>query len=172
MLKRVLTIDGLNQDASEAAIRDIPSTRFHRNTELLVFGADAAGLLSGFILCPAAVFGKGSGPVRRDSTLLAGLYIGTFGQGIQIGEGTSLFSTVHVIDLADLALLILQHALSPSSESDGTYAKYYFGATGEVEQKALARSIVKALHTLGKRETDEVRIVSATEARAIHPWAA
>ena len=116
------------------------------------------------------MYGKGSGPVRRDSTLLAGLYLGTFGQGIQIGEGTNRWATVHVLDLADLALLILQHALSPASESDGTYAKYYFGATGEYSQKPLVRSVVKALHALGKRENEEVRIVNRTEAQAIHPW--
>ena len=109
--------------------------------------------------------------MRRDSTLVAGIYIATFGQGFQIGEGTNRSPTVHINDLADLALLVLQRALSPASAKDTTYAKYYFAATGEVEQKGLARSVVKALHALGKRETDEIKVISLAEVEGVNPYA-
>jgi len=109
--------------------------------------------------------------VRRDSTLVAGIYIATFGQGFQIGEGTNRTPTVHIDDLADLAVLILHHALSMMSTIEGTYTKYYFASSGEVEQRALATSVIKALVTLGKRETDEVKTVSFAEAEILHPWA-
>ena len=153
------------------AIREVPPTRVHRHTELLVFAADSASILSGYIVSPGAVFGTSSSPVRRDSTLLAGVYTAILGQGIQIGEGTNRSPTVHINDLADLALLVLQRALSPASAKDTTYAKYYFAATGEAEQRGLARSVVKALHALGKRENDEIKIVSITEAQALNPHA-
>jgi nucleoside-diphosphate-sugar epimerase len=158
-------------DAKEAAIRDIPSNRAHRHVELAVFAADTAGTISGYILSPGAVFGTSSSPVRRDSTFLAGIYMATFGRGLQIGEGTNRSPTVHVDDLGDFALLVLQHALSSSSEAEGAYAKYYFVASAEVEQRELARSVIKSLDTLGK-DTDEVKIVSLAEAESLNPYAA
>ena len=123
------------------------------------------------MISPGAVFGTSSSPVRRDSTMLAALYTATLGQGIQIGEGTNRTPTVHINDLADLALLVLQRALSPASAKDTTHAKYYFAVSGEVEQRDMVKSVVKALHALGKRETDEIKIVSLAEVEGVNPYA-
>ncbi|KAH7097024.1 hypothetical protein BKA62DRAFT_624379 [Auriculariales sp. MPI-PUGE-AT-0066] len=151
-------------DMDEAALRAIPPTAINREIELRVYEADAAQHIDGYQICPGGVWGTSpDAPVRKDSVRLLQMYRAVFGKGLVIGSGTNRMATVHVADLADLAVLVLRRALSGAKAS--SYGKYYFAATSEVQQRDVAAVVVKALVQLDELDVDVgVKNVSVEEA--------
>ncbi|KAH7097011.1 hypothetical protein BKA62DRAFT_820141 [Auriculariales sp. MPI-PUGE-AT-0066] len=168
-------------DIDEAALRAVPATAVHRHVENrsavlvqtleAIFEADAAKDIEGYQLSPSAVWGKSNGPVRKDGTLVLQTYLSVFGKGVTVGPGSNRMPTVHIDDLADLAVLILKRALSGVDADGSPYAKYYFGESRVEQQKDLAAGCVKALVQLGKLENDQIKTVSVEEASAYFKYA-
>ncbi|KZV83709.1 NAD(P)-binding protein [Exidia glandulosa HHB12029] len=154
-------------DANEEDIKSIPADAIHRKTDELVFAADKAGDVSGYIVAPGAIFGEGSGPVKRLSVMFmlwAGLGA-TFKKPIIIGDGSNIANSVHIDDLVDLYIIVLKRALAGTDGAGvSPYAKFYNGVSGEIVEREIMTRVAKTLF-----KTDKLEQISFGEASQAFP---
>jgi nucleoside-diphosphate-sugar epimerase len=102
--KRLILTGGIWTYGSGADISETTAPRPPELTAWRLAGEDAvlAGEYHGNVIQPAIVYGYGAG--------LPGLVVEAAKDGISIGEGSQHWTTVHVDDLADLYLLVLEQA--------------------------------------------------------------
>jgi len=129
---------------------NIPDTAFHRNVDLLVYDAGKSGLVDCFIVCPPLIYGTSNGPFNRISQQVPGLIRSSIknGRAVYVGKGANIWSHVHIEDLADFYMLLLNKALSGEApkNDDG----YYFVENGSHNFKDLAEHIGGSLVKLGQ----------------------
>ena len=90
------------------------------------------------VICPCLIYGKGLG-LNPDSVQLPPLiqYARETGTARYIGKGENVWSNVHIEDLADLYLLVLERAPA------GTF---FFAENGEANFRDVVTAIGKSLH--------------------------
>ena len=106
-----------------------------------VLAARADGILS-TVICPTMIYGHGSGP-KVDSIQIPWLIAlaRESGAGRFIGDGSNIWSNVHIDDLVDLYLLALETAPAGS---------FFFAEQGECSLRDVAVAISKMLGFAGK----------------------
>ncbi len=143
-------------------IHELPLQLPHRNVDDYIF-QNSQGIQS-IIICPPTIYGVGTGQFKRVSQQVPGLikaFLG-FGYTATIGNGTNIWSHVHIEDLANLYLLVLEKALigQAATGKDG----FYFCESGEHAWKDIVARIAKELSKhnaikqaeVGKYTTEEV----------------
>lgn len=133
---------------------NIPDSAWHRNVDNLVYEAGKSGLVDTFIICPPLIYGTSSGPVRQDSRQVPGLIRLAIARGkaAYVGKGLNIWNNVHVEDLADLYVLIMEKALegvAPKNDEG-----YYFAESSSSNFKDLVEQIAKVLLRLGVTKDD------------------
>lgn len=102
-------------DADVASHVAIPEHAPHRLVDLEIFAAAKTGLIKTYLMVPPTVFGKGKGPFaeNRMSIQLPRLVYQSLraGRAMYVGEGKAQWTNVHVVDLAEMYLLVLDAAL-------------------------------------------------------------
>ena len=102
-------------DADAAAHAAIPAYAPHRLVDLEVFAAAKSGLVKTYLVVPPTVFGRGLGPFaeNRMSIQLPRLVYQSLAhrRALYVGEGKAQWTNVHVADLAELYLVILDAAV-------------------------------------------------------------
>lgn len=115
-------------DADTAAHVAIPSYAPHRRVDLEVFAGARSGLIKTYLVVPPTVFGRGLGPFaeHRMSIQLPRLVYHSLMKrvALYVGEGKAQWTNVHVADLAELYLLILDAALKDTAP-EGLQGLYY-----------------------------------------------
>jgi len=115
-------------DADFKAHAAIPSDAPHRHVDLEVLAAAQTGLLQICLMVPPTVFGRGLGvfAATRMSIQIPRLVYYSLMQGrvLYVGEGINQWPNVHVADLAELYLLILQARLKDKA-LPGEVGLYY-----------------------------------------------
>jgi len=94
------------------------------------------------VICPAMIYGKGSG-LQPDSDQLPKLIALSkqLGAGAYFGKGLNRYSNVHIDDLVDLYLLVLDKAPGGS---------FFFAENGAASFKEIAELISQSLGFAGK----------------------
>ena len=111
-----------------------------------------------------------------------------FKRPIVIGDGSAILNTVrlrpirscssrssddptqvHIDDLVDLFLLVLDHAFSGKDEGVSPYAKMYIAVSREITQREMAEETTKVLYAKGVLATDKLEQISLQEATKLHP---
>lgn len=159
--------------SSLAEIReDLPAQALHRNTEVILHNTvrDHSEKINIAIMCPPDIYGKGRGLVKTHSALIP-----TFVQQIRKldgkvfyhGEGTNTRSWVHVDDLMQLYLSVVEAAAS--GRSDGYFNKdgYYFASTQEHSQLDIARVTGSILHAQGVVADPELKPIGLDQLDAM-----
>lgn len=136
--------DKVYSDLDSAAIHAIPLEQIHRNVDNYIF--ENSTNFDSIIVAPPTVYGLGSGPFRRLSMQVPRLiqcHI-QYGRAATLGKGLNLWNNVHVEDLADFFVLLLQKALEgkASTGKEGIY----FCESGEHQQKDVVAKIGAALY--------------------------
>jgi len=113
-------------DSVHADIHDnIPDTAWHRNVDLIVFAAGRTGLVDTYILCPPLIYGEGTGAFNRESLQIPNLIRSAIKhkRAAHVGKGLNVWNNVHVEDLADFFLILLDKALKREApkNDDGLY---------------------------------------------------
>lgn len=115
-------------DADSEAHAAIPDYAPHRHVDLEIFAGAKTGLLKTYIVAPPTVFGKGLGPfaAHRMSIQIPRLVYYSLVQrkAMYVGTGENQWTNVHVADLAELYLLILDAALKETAP-EGMKGIYY-----------------------------------------------
>lgn len=112
------------------ALWSVPEATLHRNTELLIQKAweDAAARgaqgqgqgLRTAVVCPPIIHGRGTGPGRADSVYYKSLVRASaqVGQTFYHGSGSNVYSRVHVEDVAQVFLKLIEAAARGGDGAD------------------------------------------------------
>lgn len=94
------------------AIWSVPEATVHRNTELLIQDAWTERQVKTAVVCPPIIHGQSTGPGRVDSIfypLLLSASVET-GSTFYLGNGSNIYSRVHVEDVAQVFLKLIESA--------------------------------------------------------------
>lgn len=119
------------------------------------------------VLMSPIIFGTGTGPVSRHTVGLTWTVDAALKDGVAtlVGDGSAAWSHVHVLDLADLVLVFLRHALEGTAIP--TWEKgIYFTGTGYHTNYEVAQRVARVGFELGFLKTDELRTMTLEEAAA------
>lgn len=94
------------------------------------------------------------------------------GRGFTLGEGTNVYSMIHVRDLAAAFILLVEEALNEGGgKADWGEKGFYYVESGEVAFREVAPAIVKEMQKKGLVKGDEVDVLNAEEGKEVHPYA-
>lgn len=139
-------------DADVEAHAAIPADAPHRHVDLEIFEAAKSGLIKAYLMVPPTVFGRGLGQFAEDrmSIQLPRLAYQTLrtGRAMYVGTGEAQWTNVHVADLADLYLLLLEAALK--DEAPEGLAGLYYPATELFTWADASARVGQVLHEQGR----------------------
>ncbi|KAJ5357266.1 hypothetical protein N7541_004424 [Penicillium brevicompactum] len=133
---------------------NLPDHAFHRNVDQLILeaGTKHADVLKTALVCPPTIYGQGRGPVSqrgRQVYELANVTI-RLKKGPIIGAGRSIWNNVHVHDLSDVYVLLVEASIAGRTDPGlwGADA-YYLTENGEHYWGELAAATAEAAAKLG-----------------------
>ncbi|KAK5174653.1 uncharacterized protein LTR77_001735 [Saxophila tyrrhenica] len=167
--------------ANISAITSFPDAAPHRVTDKLVLasGSEHGDRVKVAVVCPPTIYGTGRGPDNKRSHQVPELARVTLekGHGVQVGKGETLWSNVHVHDLSDLYVKLVENAAAGESLAEwpgkpALWGKegYYFAENGEHVWGDISRLVAKEAKKQGYIKTDEVKTVSSEEASELTPF--
>ncbi|KAM6504217.1 hypothetical protein JOM56_001160 [Amanita muscaria] len=193
--------DKVYSDLDDASIAAIDINQPHRIVDAAIVEADAKGdsisrysLLSfiddftvlgyikSYIILPSTIYGAASGTLvdigvqnaySQQIPALVKLSLQRGKAGI-FGPGKNLWPNVHIDDVTDLYLLILEKILPNNGNSDSLVpghgaSGYYFGENGEHALYSVGKAIAQAMYDLGKTDTTEPVSFTEQEVRNFPP---
>jgi len=138
------------EDDNKAQTDAIPATNPHRDVDTFLFAnADSHDLV---IIVPTTIYGQGytlpgiSNPISIQIPLAIKAAL-KHKKAYQIGKGLNIWSNVHVSDLGDLYILLLEKLLK--GELKGESQGYYFAENGEHKWGQVQQEIARVLHKKG-----------------------
>ena len=131
----------------------LPPSTYHRNCTQVVFdGArQHRDAFAAAVIAPPLIYGPGSGYGKKFSQQIPLVIAGTLAakQGSVVGNGSPIWQSVHVADLAELYVAIvrgwLEHRVSTVAEGGGLY----YAATGEFSWLDISKAVAAELHKRG-----------------------
>jgi len=130
----------------------------------------AAETVNVAIISPAVIYGVSPSiehplPLTLPELMNA---IKSTSSGWTIKEGKNISGYIHVMDMARLYVLLVSHALAPSSSVQDSEVwgprAYYFGSSEELSFFEYMTSIVKVLKERNFIQTDEIRQIDVKQA--------
>ncbi|KZV99408.1 NAD(P)-binding protein [Exidia glandulosa HHB12029] len=160
-------------DANEEQIKNIPTTAAHRPVDNLIFAADQAGIVDGWIITPPMIYGPSTGPLPRESmavpiTVKLALQLKGL---VRLADGTSTWDNVHMEDLLDVYELFIKNALSAETRATRAppYSRFILVSSDKYTHGELVKIVADTLFKLGAIPSAEVKQVTLEEGIAIHP---
>ncbi|KAJ7065557.1 hypothetical protein C8F01DRAFT_1053661 [Mycena amicta] len=158
------------QDLDCAAIRAIPTTYVHRESDSMISEASEQGYVRAYVVMPPLIYGRGTGPFSRTSVQIPALIRAALnlGQAVHVGPGLSMWNGVHVQDLVDLFMILLDDAVNSVRPKAPTGLEcFYFCATDTYSWKQLAIELGKCLHAKGALVTPDARALLPEEEQEV-----
>lgn len=151
-------------DASPDDVRTITAANEPNGAcDELIIQAVTAGELKAYFVCPAGVYGHSADHIGRTVGLASAYAPGVWvdymlrnveqlGFGAYVGEGTSVFGTIHVDDVVSLMLLVFQKVLDTADayEPEDVYHNWYIGVDKEEPSKKIATAFAHVQARRGK----------------------
>jgi nucleoside-diphosphate-sugar epimerase len=157
-------------DLDPDQINGLPDKQIHRNVDLLIINAAQANpQLKSVIVLPPIIHGIGTGPFSRD-TMVPSLLVRTVlkrGSVQIIGPGESAWNSIHIGDLIDAYIILLDQLLAaygPDTKPDAKPSPYlttgregyYFAEDGLYSEKQIFEKIGEILHKKGLIKSPKV----------------
>jgi nucleoside-diphosphate-sugar epimerase len=149
--------------------RALPATQPHKNVDNVVLAAGRRGKVDTVIVCPPTIWGTGQGEFNTHSIQVPGLIRACvkYGTGLVVNDGANTWSIIHVADLSQAYLTILDAGLHGKLPSDPD-GRYFFVEHEEYQQRQVAERVATALYERGKAGSPETKTVSYEEAGKYH----
>ena len=158
-----------------SAVISLPDDAPHRNVDKIVLkvGTDHADRAKTAIVCPPTIYGPGRGPDNQRSHQLPELCRVTIerGQSIKVNEGKTYWTHIHVHDLSDLYLKLVEEAAAggstrewPDKPSTWGAEGYYFAENGEHVWGEVSQWVASEAKKQKLASTEEVKSVSPEDA--------
>lgn len=151
-------------------IINVPDNAFHKNVESLVQASGDKAVKSA-IVAPATIYGTGRGTGNTKSIQVPWLAEHTLkrGHGIQVGDGKAGWNYIHIRDLSNIYLRLVEEAVKGGGSATWGKEAYYIGAPsserliwGEVAKQIADYALEK-----GYIASNEVKSITIDEANAI-----
>ncbi|KAI0312892.1 hypothetical protein OF83DRAFT_1066457 [Amylostereum chailletii] len=157
-------------DTNEDDIRSITPAMPHGQVDVPILAAAGEGYINAYFICPGAILGPSTGPVKSATIFLKHFLSAftAFKGAVYVGDGTSEFAFVHLDDLLDLYLRVIDTAVSGKDADASPYARYFFAASHGVAWKDSTAAVAAALHKRGRLDDATLTSVSITEDS--HPY--
>ncbi|KAF1984189.1 NAD(P)-binding protein [Aulographum hederae CBS 113979] len=149
------------------AITSLPDDAPHRITDKIVLAAAAehGDKIKTAIMCPPDIYGAGRGPGKKQSVYLP-VYLMEIKQTrapFFTGSGGNTRSWVHISDLMNLYMKVVEAAAEGGGKAHWGKEGYYFASTQEVSQIDVARVAGKILMEDGLPINPEPKCLSLEE---------
>lgn len=159
-------------------VTSLPDDAPHRNVDKIILeaGTEHSDRIKTAIVCPPTIYGLGRGPDNQRSMQLPGLCAATLqlGHGLKVNEGKTYWGNVHVNDLSNLYLKLVEQAAAGSATADWagkppTWGAegYYFCENGEHVWGDVSQWVADEAKKQGLIESNEVKSMSAEEVKQI-----
>ncbi len=153
----------------------MPDQAPHRTVDKIVqaAGMDLSTRVDTAIVCPPCIYGKGRGPGNQRSVQLYELARMTLEQkhGVQVGAGKTRWTSVHVSDLSNCFLKLVEDAAMRAGKATWGKEGYYFTENGDFVWGDISKLVAIEAHKQGFLQTDEVVPLPAAEANKLTPHA-
>ncbi|KAI0390808.1 hypothetical protein F5Y17DRAFT_443170 [Xylariaceae sp. FL0594] len=156
-----------------AELTSLPDEAFHRNVDKIVLECGTVHADKGVrtaIVCPPTIYGNGRGPVSGRSRQCYGMakFILTKGQIPIVGTGQSKMNNVHIYDLTEAYIALIEAAVSGNDSAELWGERgYHFVVTGEHTWGPLARLMGRVVHDKGLSQTEELEEYKLTRDEAV-----
>lgn len=149
-----------------------PDDAPHRHVDKVVVAADNGSTVRTAVVCPPTIYGPGRGPGNKRGHQIYELAKATLmlKHGVQVGKGEAVWTEVHVRDLSDVYVRLIDAAISGGGEATWGADGYYFTENGFFKWGDAARWVATAAHKQGFLQQDLVKQVSLEEADKLTPW--
>ncbi|PMD35844.1 NAD(P)-binding protein [Hyaloscypha variabilis F] len=146
----------------------LPDFAFHRDIDKIVLES-ASDSVKTAIVCPPTIYGPGRGPVNRRSRQVYHLARITLelGKAPQVGRGLTEWDNVHVHDLSDLFVLLVEAAIANKPELDAKlWGKdcYFLAENGHHVWGELSKQVGEVAYAKGYIKEQGVNEMSPDEA--------
>ena len=155
-------------------VTSIPDAAPHRVVDKIVLAGHEIGeQVKTAIVCPSTIYGVGRGPDNTRSVQTPRLGRATLqsGYGIRVGQGENIWNEVHVHDLSNLYLLLVEEAGKGGGKATWGPSAYYFAENGPFAWGEVAAEIARVAKTKKWISNDEVKVLTAEEVEKLSPHA-
>ncbi|KAF1995118.1 NAD dependent epimerase/dehydratase family protein [Amniculicola lignicola CBS 123094] len=155
------------------AVTNIPSHAIHRNVDSIILASSTQHptKIASAIICPPCIYGPGRGPDNKKSMQVYMMAAAALkrGKAFYIEEGTNVWTEIHVQDLSNVYLSLVEAALADGGKATWNSEGYYFAENGSFAWGDVGRGIGKIAKQKGLLETGEAEGVSVEEAGKMKP---
>ena len=152
-------------------VLSLPDSAPHRKTDGLVIaaGTEEEPKIKTAIVCPPMIYGKGRGPGNQRGHPLYELSKCTLEKkmGVYVGDGNNCATNVHVYDLSNCYLKLVEAAVEGSDRSIWGKQAYYFTENGEHVWGDISKVVASAAHKQGFIPSEEVVAISPEQANEL-----
>lgn len=136
----------------------------HREVDQAIFEAAKKGGKTA-IVCPPTIYGPGRGPGNQRSIQVPELAsrILKRGRAVTVEGGDNTWNSVHVHDLANLFLKLVEAAAEGGGKADWGINGFYFAENGEFKWKAVSERIAMEANARGLLSSVELERLNAEE---------
>jgi nucleoside-diphosphate-sugar epimerase len=157
-----------------SALTNLPDSAVHRDVDKVVLEAGTAhpDIVKTAIVCPPTIYGPGRGPGNKRSKQVYSLANATLksGKAPQLGTGLTEWDHVHVHDLSDLLVLLVEAAVGNKSDiANELWGEkgYFLAESGYHVWGVVAKQVAEAAYKAGYIPKPEVETVSADRAKEL-----
>ena len=152
-------------------VTSLPQHAPHRKNDKNVINADSHKVKTA-IVCPPTIFGPGRGPGNQRSHQIPELARSMLEQkkGLQIGNGENIGPNVHIHDLSDCYIKLVEAAVEGGAKATWGKEGYYFAENGEHIWGHISKAVANAAHKQGLLSSDEIVSISEKEADDLTWW--
>ncbi|KAL8912221.1 MAG: hypothetical protein Q9171_002735 [Xanthocarpia ochracea] len=131
-------------------VTSIPDFAPHREVDKIILASGSSNVKSA-IVCPPTIYGRGRGPSSQRSLQLPELSRCTLekGHGIQVGAGEAYWTNVHVHDLSDVYIALVEAAAAGGGKASWGDKGYYFTENGEHIWAEISKHVASAAYKQG-----------------------
>jgi len=133
-------------------IASIDVNAIHRKVDLTIFEAIKSGEANAYILAPPMIYGVAyKNPVNRNSMTVPALirFYKQKGQALHAGDGSNVCDNVHIDDLSQLYVLLIERVLSHPAAPASPFENFYWGATTWHKWIDVFNGLAKILYAKG-----------------------
>ncbi|KAJ7106230.1 hypothetical protein C8R44DRAFT_715092 [Mycena epipterygia] len=171
--KGMFRYDTVYDDSNAAQLETLDPAQPHRNVDLALLEADKAGYIKSYIILPATIYGRATGPFvdaglqNPTSIQIPGLINASIdrGQGGMVGLGKNFWNNVEIHEQADLYVNLYDAIQTRTEETGHGRDGLYFGASDEHLLYDVSRAVAEALVEIGRGKSAEPTTFSAEEVR-------
>ncbi|KAK8096156.1 hypothetical protein PG999_014178 [Apiospora kogelbergensis] len=157
-------------------LKSLPDTALHRNMEKIIeqAAAEHGDRLKCAIICSCGVYGEGRGPGNTQSGLIPMYWAqiqkkGREGRAFYANSGGNTRSWVHIDDLTQVYLKLVEAAAAGGGNASWGREGYYFTASQEWSQLELAKATGKILKQHNIIDNEEPLKLSIDDIKAMKP---